>query len=537
MRILSKVFHICFKSCDISFVLFNLLREVPQEIIFQTVLLTLVVGFHQLQSGHVNIQVHFLLDALIACTQSLDFRIAECGFINIIAGTDRRFACHNLTDKLLFVFKGLPEVRIEGRFGNITVNVNFRIHVALSDDTTAALLQVARSPGCVEVVECDQPVLYVHAGSHLKGRTHENTDLTGTDFAEQFLFTNLGVCLMDERNLLSRNPSCHKFFPDVIVHGEARFFRGTVFLCKHFKSTDFRAVEVACRSFGHPLACRTFRSGEITENELGQFIVLSFLPNAVNVIYAHIDFACRLIGKIRIDDTLVKAELTTVRGNAKHIVYGRVNLTRMDGGCSLGKLLHHRLLDFCRLRHLIVIDGSRGREIELICGFNISRFFEQVHQLRQIKELGKSGSRPVSCSFGRKLNGGRGLSKGRCPTVKVSQSLIPNRVVLQVSHHRVQLGHGIADGGSRCKYNATAIGYFIDVAAFQEHIRRLLRIAGRKPRHIPHFCVEEQILKTVCLVNIEAVNAELFKGNHIVFAGAVLQFLQTGFQALFCSLQ
>ena len=68
-------------------------------------------------------------------------------------------------------------------------------------------------------------------------------------------------------------------------------------------------------------------------------------------------------------------------------------------------------------------------------------------------------------------------------------------------------------------------------------IRGLLRIAGRKSCHVSHFRVEEQILKTVCLVNIETVNAELFKSDYIVLTGAVLQLAESCFQALFCSLQ
>ena len=41
----------------------------------------------------------------------------------------------------------------------------------------------------------------------------------------------------------------------------------------------------------------------------------------------------------------------------------------------------------------------------------------------------------------------------------------------------------------------------------------------------------------MCLVNVETVNAELFKSDYIILTGAVHQFLQTGFQALFGSLQ
>ena len=247
---LGKGFHIGFKTCDKAFALLNLFGEITQEVIFQTVLLTLVVCFHQLQASYVYIQVHLFLNAFIACTQSFDFRIRQCGFINIITGTNGRFARHNLADELLLVFKCLPQVRIESRLGNITVDVNFGVHVALANDTTATLFKVARSPRCIKVMQSDKSVLDVHTGSHLKGGTHENTYLTGTDFAEQFLFASFGVCLVNESNLFSRNTSCHKFLSDVIVHGEARFFGGAVFFCKVLQCSDFRAVEITCRSFG-----------------------------------------------------------------------------------------------------------------------------------------------------------------------------------------------------------------------------------------------------------------------------------------------
>ena len=41
----------------------------------------------------------------------------------------------------------------------------------------------------------------------------------------------------------------------------------------------------------------------------------------------------------------------------------------------------------------------------------------------------------------------------------------------------------------------------------------------------------------MCFVNVETVNAELFKSDYIILTGAVHQLLQTGFQALFGSLQ
>ena len=222
-----------------------------------------------------------------------------------------------------------------------------------------------------------------------------------------------------------------------------------------------------------------------------QFVFLPFLPNAMNVVHAHIDFACRLIGKVRIDDTLVESELTTVGGNAEHIVHGRVNCSCMNFSGSFGKLLHHSLLDFGGLCHFVVIDCFRCREIELVGGFDVCRFFEQVHKLRQIKELGKSRSCTVARTLRCKLNGGRGLSKSRSPAVKVRQALVANGIVLQVPHHRVQLRHRVADRRSRCEHNASAVGHLVDVAALQEHIGGLLCIGSRKSRHVSHFRVEE----------------------------------------------
>ena len=257
----------------------------------------------------------------------------------------------------------------------------------------------------------------------------------------------------------------------------------------------------------------------------------------MNVVHAHIDFACRLIGKIRIDDTLVESEFTTVGGNAEHIVNRRVNCSCVNFSGSFGKLLHHSLLDFGGLCHFVVIDCFRRWEVELVGGFDVCRFFEQVHKLRQIKELCKTSSRTVACTLRCKLNGGRGLAKSRSPAVKVRQALVADSVVLQVSHHRVKLRHGVADRCPRCEYNASAVSQLVDVAALQEHIGGLLCIGSRKPCHISHFRVEEQVLKTVCFVHIETVNAELFKGDNIVLAGVVLQFAESCFQAFFRPLQ
>ena len=81
------------------------------------------------------------------------------------------------------------------------------------------------------------------------------------------------------------------------------------------------------------------------------------------------------------------------------------------------------------------------------------------------------------------------------------------------------------------------MGDLVDIPALEQHIRGLLGIGGGKPRHIPHFCVKEQILKTVRLVHIEPVYAELFKGHNVVLAGGVVELLQLGLQIFLGTLQ
>ena len=67
--------------------LFNLLRKVFEQLVLQTILLALVVGFHQLQAGYFHIQIHTLFDTGVSGAQSLDLGKTEGCFIHIIAGS------------------------------------------------------------------------------------------------------------------------------------------------------------------------------------------------------------------------------------------------------------------------------------------------------------------------------------------------------------------------------------------------------------------------------------------------------------------
>ena len=204
----------------------------------------------------------------------------------------------------------------------------------------------------------------------------------------------------------------------------------------------------------------------------------------------------------------------------------------MNSGGALGQLLHHRLLNLCRLCHHIVIDCLRNRKVELVGCLDVGHFFEQCHQLRQVEELGKPCPRTVAGALRSQLNRRRGFTEGGGPAVKMRQPFFLERVMLEIAHHGVKLSHGVADGRTRCEHHALAAGQLIDVAAFQQHIRGFLCIRCRESGHIAHLRIKKQVLEGVCLVHIEPVNAQLLKGDDIILSSGFQQFFQLGFQSL-----
>ena len=89
-------FHVHLKAPDIPLVLLDLLREVFEKLILHPVLFALVVRFHDLELGHLHVQVHAFFDAGVPGAQGLDLRKGEGGFIDILAGPHRAFAGHDL---------------------------------------------------------------------------------------------------------------------------------------------------------------------------------------------------------------------------------------------------------------------------------------------------------------------------------------------------------------------------------------------------------------------------------------------------------
>ena len=77
-----------------------------------------------------------------------------------------------------------------------------------------------------------------------------------------------------------------------------------------------RTVQIACRCFGGDfLRGRTaLGGGDIAEDQLGQLVGLSILPNPPDIADTQVDFAAWIVGQIGVDDALVQPQLTAIRG-------------------------------------------------------------------------------------------------------------------------------------------------------------------------------------------------------------------------------
>ena len=236
------------------------------------------------------------------------------------------------------------------------------VAVALPDDAPAALFQIARPPRAVQVVKCHKPVLHVHTRTHLEGAAHEDAYLTGADFCKQLLLSDFRICLMDESNLLPRNPTGNELFPNVVVDGKGRIFRSGFRVNGSLQRVKLRTV----RAFrGDPAALRRLAlgSGQVAEHELRQLLRLPVLPDAVDVVHAQIDLAVRVVRQVGVDYPLIEAQLAPVRGDFQHIVLRGSNRAGMYLGGTFGQLLHHLLLQRRGLADLVVIDRRRRGKV------------------------------------------------------------------------------------------------------------------------------------------------------------------------------
>ena len=126
--------------------------------------------FEHTQLRYLYIQVHFLLETLVACGKHFNLGKGQRNLVHIFGRTDGAFARHYLADKFLLALYQLIEVGVKGLLGNIAIDLNLWEHIALPFNASLPLFKVARSPRTVQIMNGFESVLHIRTCSHFRGR-------------------------------------------------------------------------------------------------------------------------------------------------------------------------------------------------------------------------------------------------------------------------------------------------------------------------------------------------------------------------------
>ena len=382
------------------------------------------------------------------------------------------------------------------------------ICIALTENTTITLLYITRTPWAIDMMQRNKAFLHIEASAHLGSRANQHADCTRFHFAAECILFCRCVRIVNICDLVSRYTLGDQLIPYIVIGAET-------------------TAVLACRR-----GCR-----KVAEDKLCAFGRLAAFPCIEHIFHDHIELAARIVRQGRVCKPLIERELASVIGDSEHIVLVGCDCTAAHAVSAFAEFLHHGLLCCCWLCLYIVVFHFRALEIKHIGGLNICRLPPKVNQFRQIAELCKARFRAVAGSLWRQFHRCNGFAKVRRPTVKVGHVDTFQRIVLEIAHHCVQLGHGVGNRRAGCKTYAMIIRFLVQIFALSEHIFTFLRCACVDTADIAHFCKQSKVLKLVCFIDKQPVNTEFFKGNNIVFFLCVHQLFQTSFQLLFRGFQ
>src|SRR5438477_8948837 len=113
--------------------------------------------------------------------------------------------CHDLMNEASLGFQCLPHVRVEAALRYVTVNLDGLILVALPQNSSFPLLNVGGTPGGVQVMQRDEPLLNIGAGAHLLSAAHEDADPASAHLLEQRVLFGVAVIILNESNVFRRH--------------------------------------------------------------------------------------------------------------------------------------------------------------------------------------------------------------------------------------------------------------------------------------------------------------------------------------------
>ena len=105
--------HILLKRLNPAFGAADLSRKGAGHGVLQPVVLAVVGGLQRAKPRNLNIKVHLFLDHRVPGSQRLYLSVGERSLVQVLTASGGGFRCHDLRNKLLFIFDKLPAVRIK----------------------------------------------------------------------------------------------------------------------------------------------------------------------------------------------------------------------------------------------------------------------------------------------------------------------------------------------------------------------------------------------------------------------------------------
>ena len=208
---------------DVSQMLFCF-GDLPRQVANLPADMTLLIGVNGaqlVQLADFRVDLDLFNDGRIAGGDRLDLRVGESAAFEILRRANRSFSPHHLVDEAGLCFERLPHVGVEGPFGDVAVDLNLFIRVALAQNPAFPLLDIARSPRCIQVMERDEPSLNIRAGAHLLGRSEQYAYSPRVHRIEKQLLGRVRLGVMDERDLAGGNARVDELRTDIVVNVES----------------------------------------------------------------------------------------------------------------------------------------------------------------------------------------------------------------------------------------------------------------------------------------------------------------------------
>ena len=162
-------------------------------------------GAQPREPDQLGVHLGFLNHERIAGRDGFDLGVGQCGRVQVFKAADGHVAAHHLGDELRLRLQGLPHVGVERAFGDVAVNLDDGILVALPENPPLALLHVGRSPRRIEMMQGNQPLLHVRARTHLLRAAEKDADLARAHIPEQRELRGVGIVVLNEGDFAARH--------------------------------------------------------------------------------------------------------------------------------------------------------------------------------------------------------------------------------------------------------------------------------------------------------------------------------------------